>query len=248
MLTGSHANRHHRQIIMSHIPTLPPNEFAFLARMFNQDAKNYHVWSYRHWLVRHFSLWDSELPYIESLLLEDVRNNSAWNHRWFVVFCRHTDPAVHTINDLNNEPAAARSKAPAGAGGDTQAIERGDKKIKIDPAIIEREIEYAKQAIRTAPQNQSPWNYLRGVLRNQGQGLGALKDFAESFADVSREDEVRSSHALDFLADVYAAEEEEQGRERASAALELLARRFDPIRRNYWNYRRELLGVTSAKA
>lgn len=230
---------------MTHIPTLPPTEIAFLARMFNQDAKNYHVWSYRHWLVRHFSLWDSELPYIESLLQEDVRNNSAWNHRWFVVFCRYTDPAVHSIKDLNNEPAAVAT-ATALAGGDTEAIGTGNKKIKIDPAIIEREIEYAKQAIRIAPQNQSPWNYLRGVLRNQGQGLEVLKDFAESFADVSREDEVRSSHALDFLADVYAAEEEVQGRERAAAALELLARRFDPIRRNYWNYRRELLGAAAS--
>ena len=239
MLTGNLANRHHRQFIMSHLTTLPPTEIAFLARMFNQDAKNYHVWAYRHWLVRHFSLWDSELPYIESLLLEDVRNNSAWNHRWFVVFCRDTDPAVHSIQDLNNEPTAAAAKAVAGE--DTEAVGRGNKKIKINPAIIEREIEYAKQAIRAAPQNQSPWNYLRGVLRNQGQGLEGLKDFAEGFADVSREDEVRSSHALDFLADVYAAEAEEQGRERAVAALELLARRFDPIRRNYWNYRRDLM-------
>lgn len=236
------AKRHHRQFIMSNIATLPPSEIAFLARMFNQDAKNYHVWSYRHWLVRHFSLWDSELPYIESLLVEDVRNNSAWNHRWFVVFCRDTDPAVHTIQDLNNESAAGTTAA---AGVETEAIGRGNNKIKVDPATIEREIEYAKQAIRAAPQNQSPWNYLRGVLRNQGQGLEALKDFAEGFADVSREDEVRSSHALDFLADVYAAEGEEQ---RAAAALELLAQRFDPIRRNYWNYRRELLGGASVKA
>lgn len=226
---------------MNHIATFPPTEFTFLARMFNQDAKNYHVWSYRHWLVRHFSLWDSELPYIESLLLEDVRNNSAWNHRWFVVFCRDTDPAVHSIKDLNNELGAV-------AGGGTEATVTGNKKIKVDPVIIEREIEYTKQAIRKAPQNQSPWNYLRGVLRNKGQGLEALKDFAEGFADVSREDEVRSSHALDFLADVYAAEGKEQGRERAAAALELLARRFDPIRRNYWNYRRELLGLGSVKA
>lgn len=228
---------------MSHIAKLPPNELAFLMRMFNQDAKNYHVWSYRHWLVRHFSLWDSELPFIESLLFEDVRNNSAWNHRWFVVFCRDTDPAVHSINDLNNEPAAA---ATAVAGGGAETTREGNKKIKVDPAIIEREIEYAKQAIRATPQNQSPWNYLRGVLRNQGRGLAALKDFAEGFADVSREDEVRSSHALDFLADVYAAEKEEQGQERAAAALEMLARRFDPIRRNYWNYRRELLGAAAS--
>lgn len=200
---------------MSNIPTLPPTETAFLARMFTKDAKNYHVWSYRQWLVRHFSLWDSELPYVESLLEADVRNNSAWNHRWFVVFARHTDPDKHSIKN-------------------------GDADSKVEPEVIDREIEYSKAAISMAPQNQSPWNYLRGVLRNQGRLLWGMKEFAEQFADLEREDEVRSSHALDFMADVYA---EEQQKERSGKALELLARRYDPIRKNYWNYKRSLLGL-----
>ena len=59
--------------------------------MFQQDSKNYHVWSYRQWLVRHFDLWDTELPDVEELIDEDVRNNSAWNHRYFVVFGRGKD-------------------------------------------------------------------------------------------------------------------------------------------------------------
>ena len=198
---------------MSHIPTLPPNELSFLARMFAKDAKNYHVWSYRQLLVRRFSLWDSELPYIESLLQSDVRNNSAWNHRWFIVFARHTDPEKHSIKN-----------------DDTQ----------VEPEIVEREIEYTKAAILMAPQNQSPWNYLRGVLRKQRKGLVGMKAFAEQFADLEKEDEVRSSHALDLLADVYA---EEQEKERSGKALELLARRYDPIRKNYWDYRQSMLGL-----
>ena len=57
--------------------------------MFKSDAKNYHVWSYRQWLVRRFDLWDQgELGETERLIDEDLRNNSAWNHRWFVVFGR----------------------------------------------------------------------------------------------------------------------------------------------------------------
>ncbi len=188
--------------------------------MFTKDAKNYHVWSYRQWLVRHFSLWDAELPYIEELLRADVRNNSAWNHRWFVVFARHTDPEKHSIKN---------------GGADSE----------VEPEIVEREIEYTKAAILMAPQNQSPWNYLRGVLRKQGQGLLGMKGFAEQFADLEKEDEVRSSHALDFLADVYA---EEQEKERSGKALELLARRYDPIRKNYWDYRRSLLGLDQVGA
>lgn len=42
--------------------------------------------THRQWLVRRFNLWDSELGSVEELLVRDVRNNSAWNHRYFVIF------------------------------------------------------------------------------------------------------------------------------------------------------------------
>jgi protein farnesyltransferase/geranylgeranyltransferase type-1 subunit alpha len=61
-------------------------EAEFISQMFELDAKNYHVWSYRQWLVRRFNLWEEgELETTEQLIEEDVRNNSAWNHRFFLV-------------------------------------------------------------------------------------------------------------------------------------------------------------------
>lgn len=108
---------------------------------------------------------------------------------------------------------------------------------------MQREIAYTKAAIRLAPQNPSPWNYLRGILTARGTGLSDndLVSFAEEFSNVDREDEVRSTHALDFLAECYA---ERKETERAGKALEMLAERYDPIRRNYWNWRRGvILGV-----
>ncbi|KAI4217700.1 MAG: hypothetical protein LQ351_000296 [Letrouitia transgressa] len=208
---------HHRQMLMSHLTALPRTELPFLARMLSKDSKNYHVWSYRQWLVRHFSLWDAELPYIDSLIRDDVRNNSAWNHRWFVLFGQHVEPE-------------------SGLGMD----EVGNI---VDEDLIDREVAYAQEKIRLAPQNQSPWSYLRGLLRKRGS-LAECRKFAEEFADLEREDQVRSSHALDFLADCYADEE----KEKAGRALELLARRYDPIRKNYWNYRRGLLGLGRVEA
>jgi protein farnesyltransferase/geranylgeranyltransferase type-1 subunit alpha len=67
----------------------PTGEADFITNMFERDSKNYHVWSYRQWLVKRFSLWDEgELERVEQLLERDVRNNSAWNHRWFLNFGR----------------------------------------------------------------------------------------------------------------------------------------------------------------
>ena len=187
---------------MSQVPKIPPTELPFLARMFAKDAKNYHVWAYRQWLVRHFEIWDAELPCIESLIRADVRNNSAWNHRWFVNFGRE------------------------------------DGK-QIEDSIYEREILFAQSAIVQAPQNQSPWSYLMGVVKKRGDGLTQLKDFAGDFADIDKEDEVKSSHALECLATIWAKEKEVM---KATKALNLLGSKYDPIRKNYWDYRKSLLG------
>ncbi|GAA99391.1 uncharacterized protein L969DRAFT_86625 [Mixia osmundae IAM 14324] len=100
-------------------------ELPFCTRTLAIDSKNYHTWVYRHWVLSHFfgpdsacviaqaderddalrmekdvkfkdSVWQGELDYAESLLNEDLRNNSAWNHRWFVVYgSDHSNRASH---------------------------------------------------------------------------------------------------------------------------------------------------------
>lgn len=97
-----------------------------------------------------------------------------------------------------------------------------------------------------APQNQSPWNYLRGLLRYAKLPASSMKDFALEFASLDRPDEVHSSHALDLLADAYA--KEVNKKEQAAEALDLLAKKYDPIRANYWNYRKSLLEQPSVVA
>lgn len=60
-------------------------EMAFLAEIFDSDAKNYHAWTYRIWLVERFQLWEGELAFVDDQLLIDVENNSVWSYRYFLV-------------------------------------------------------------------------------------------------------------------------------------------------------------------
>ncbi|CZR57915.1 related to geranylgeranyltransferase type I alpha subunit (RAM2) [Phialocephala subalpina] len=220
---------HHRQILVEHLVQdvgsdegklreLGKSEVAFMKEMFDEDAKNYHVWSYRQWLVRKLDLWQKgEIEDCERLLREDVRNNSAWAHRFFVVF---SNPRYCTEG----------SKATEFDGG-------------IPDEILDREIEFSKAACFEAPQNQSPWNYLRGVLKKGGRKLVSLECFAGEFVKIPEkegegEEDVKSSHALDFLADAWA---EKGEREKADRALRLLGDKYDRIRKNYWDWRRALL-------
>jgi protein farnesyltransferase/geranylgeranyltransferase type-1 subunit alpha len=223
---------HHRQLLIDHIypsifsdpaalQKLADSEIEFMTQMFDEDSKNYHVWSYRQYLVRKLNLFnDVELKSIETLLRKDVRNNSAWSHRFFVVFSnpKYTTP-------------------------DSKATEHDPQ---VPDEIIDREIEFSKAATFEAPQNQSPWNYLRGVLRKGGRKLSSQECFASEFVKIpdDGEEDIRSSHALDFLADVWS----EQGKfEKADEALRLLGDKYDRIRKNYWDWRRSMLkeeGVT----
>ncbi|KAK5630842.1 hypothetical protein RRF57_006557 [Xylaria bambusicola] len=220
---------HHRQQLLDlHYPTLQSDEKAvaalaaseldFLISILEKDTKNYHVWSYRQYLVRKLGLWDSEdeMRSIELLISQDVRNNSAWSHRFFLVF---DNPKQSTPGSHSTEY---------------------DPKVPWD--IIRRELTYAEENISVAPQNQSPWNYLRGVLVKGGKPLGLVRDFAETFVHGLGEDEgkeqVRSSHALDLLADIY---KEAGEKDKADLCLRRLGERWDRIRKAYWEYRRQKL-------
>ncbi|TVY82949.1 Mevalonate kinase [Lachnellula suecica] len=214
---------HHRQLLIDTLyPTLSPadlkvledSERNFMTQMFSLDAKNYHVWSYRSHLCRKLNMFnESELRSLEELLRRDVRNNSAWSHRFFVVF---SDPSYSTP--------------------DSKATEHDPK---IPEEILDREIEFGKAATFEAPQNQSPWNYLRGVLKKGDRPLASLECFAGEFVKIGEgEEDVRSSHALDFLADAWA---EKGENEKADKALRLLGDKYDRIRKNYWEWKRASL-------
>lgn len=64
-----------------------------------------------------------------------------------------------------------------------------------------------------------------------------IKKTASFYAPLDNPDKIKSSHALDLLAGIYA--EESGQREQALMALDFLAKKYDPIRANYWNYRAE---------
>lgn len=231
---------HHRQVLMSsreNFPTLPSGELDFLMEMFKQDAKNYHVWTYRHWLVRHFRLWDEprEIQDVDFLLAQDLRNNSAWNHRFMLRFGPRSD-----------EPDAGMPNSTA------PPPEKGRLAV-VDEDLVDAELEYAKAKLIRAPENRSPWAYARGALRAAGRPLSEWKEFVKKFVLEESENgkvvdvEVKSSHAVEWLADVYA-EEGESTTAEAVRMFTLLKDKYDPIRKNYWDYRIRMIAPTQISA
>ncbi len=78
--------------------------------------------------------------------------------------------------------------------------------------IVDREVRFAQDKTYLAPQNQSPWNYLKGVLIKGGRKLATVEPFVLEFVkDIGTETEdVKSTHALDLLSEIYAEREKER--------------------------------------
>jgi len=197
---------------------LAKGELALTAKIFEDDSKNYHAWSYRQWVNAYFDLWSLELDYLDQLLTSDIRNNSAWNHRFYVIF-RLKKP----LEWLNSNPEAAVT-------------------------LINQEIEFALQKIKVAPNNESPWKYLRGttgdisLLFEYGPKHPNLYQLSSllNFCNKLREGNILSPHLLSLLADIYTLQNNQT---EAIKLYELLADKIDSIHRKYWNYRKSQISA-----
>lgn len=90
-------------------------ELAYVATVLAVDGKNYHAWSHRQWILKSLLLsllpgneetWEKELTYTEELIEQDIRNNSAWNQRWFVTHRGGTSKANAEMASNSNEAVA----------------------------------------------------------------------------------------------------------------------------------------------
>lgn len=146
-------------------------------------------------------LYNKEIEFVDHLLIDDVRNNSAWNQRYFVIN-NHLG-----WSDMN----------------------------------VQKEICYALEKIKFVKNNESAWNYLRGVMLHDKRGLSG-NAVVTSFCEELYKNKCRSPYLLAFLIDICdeACKKGEQTcLHNAARAIELcqaLATKYDKIRSKYWNY------------
>ena len=209
--------------------------------------KNYQIWHHRNLIVDKLNSCEGEAEFVERMFELDAKNYHVWSYRQWLVkrfglwekgeleFTeRMLEKDVRNNSAWNHRWFIVNGQEADGVAGVTDAKTR------------ERELEFAKKATAKAPQNQSPWNYVRGIVRASKMPLAGLKDFTSQYASLQSPDAIRSSHALDLMADILA--EEEDSKHEAAEALSLLATKYDPIRKNYWEYRISQLGLSSAAA
>ncbi|ANZ73998.1 BA75_01666T0 [Komagataella pastoris] len=180
-------------------------EYPLLDIMIEQDSKNYHVWSHRRWLVEKFNLYRTqrELEFTNDKINLDVRNNSAWNHRFLVQF------------------------------GDIVSNSRYDEKYLRDEIIL------TKDKIDLCPENSSSWNYLQAVYKKFSEilSIDELNSFTIQYTHLVENPRVISTQALELTAEIY----QKSDKNKSEEIYELLSTTYDPIRKNYWGFCKNLL-------
>ncbi len=172
---------------------------------------------------------------VNTLINDDVRNNSAWNQRWFVSHRGRGHGHGHGLQSSNS-------------------FDMEKAKIEISYAISKAAID---------PYNESPWRYFIAIIREQLKKLtnndrsssttstsstSSFHSFLlecetkvlktkEEFENSYNKDGKECTHLLSAYIDILEMKGDEESCKIASDLCLDLALRYDTVRKKYWNMR-----------
>lgn len=204
-------------------------ELQWTAEMALEHPKNYQIWNYRRDICTMLRDGSAEKEFCAMSFHVDAKNYHAWAHRqWAVKTFDLWDGELEFVDNMlrddvrNNSAWNHRWVVLNHTLGLATREER------------EREVAYTLEQIARAVHNESPWNYLRGLIRGHEATFAAhLKEHLQQIMGTSPE----CIFAAALLVDLYAKEGTEDALESASKLLETLMNETDCVRKAYWHFR-----------
>jgi len=212
-------------------------ELEYSGEVIKDNPKNYQVWHHRRVIVEWMKDPSKELRLTEKILAMDAKNYHAWQHRQW---------AIKTYNLFDDELVYVDRLISDDVRNNSAWNQRFFvlKHTGFTPEVLQREINYVMNRIRFVKNNESTWNFLRGLLQ---QGDGTMDQFPEvaEFCEELYTSGVRSPFLIAFLIDMY--EEKCIRRDSDSDNIEelitkvlgyctMMATDVDKIREKYWDY------------
>lgn len=226
-------------------------ELEFLERLAQDHPKSYQIWHYRQVIIEKLGDPMSEFEFIRNALDDDSKNYHTWSYRqWLVRHFNLWDGEISYVEELIDRDIRNNS-----AWNHRFFVSFHDKKPdEISPDITQREITFAKDKIALAPNNPSPWNYLRGVIDKTNTPFSVHEEFCRKYTGLDQSDQtddlqgagVVSAQALGFLVEIYD-DKKQRGKltkadlDQLDDIFDLLSTRHDRIRSKYWKYRKSTL-------
>lgn len=224
---------HYRRLLLKDLGVDLHGELDYIQRVIEDNPKNYQVWHHRRVVVEWLRDGSGEKAFTEVILDMDAKNYHAWQHRqWALQEFDLWEGELEFVDQLLRDDLRNNSAW-------NQRFFLISRTVGFDDEeVVSRECAYAMAYIRKAPHNESPWNYLRGVLDAAGGstvGRPDVRDFCES---LYTEDKCRVAYLLAFLVDSLAERlvAEPKLLPQAVALCHTLAQEQDVIRKEYWNF------------
>lgn len=220
-------------------------ELRYISDVIRKHSKNYQVWHHRKLVVEGLGDASEEKKFTAEILNRDDKNYHCWQHRqWVISTFKLWDDELDFTADLISEDIRNNSAW-------NQRYFVVNNTTGFTEEVIDKELVFTIHRIQQCPNNESPFNYLRGILAKVGLNYSPL--VIESCEGLIQNPGPKvSPHAAAFLID---ADEElvelggdQMHRDRLHRALALcdkLATEWDSIRVNYWNYRLQNLQAKS---
>ncbi|KAG5682933.1 hypothetical protein PVAND_012251 [Polypedilum vanderplanki] len=215
------------------------DELQYIAEVIEDNPKNYQVWHHRRVIVEWLNDASKELDLTEKILDLDAKNYHAWQHRQW---------AIETFNLFDNELAFIDKLIAADVRNNSAWNQRFFvlKHLGLTPETVQREIHYAMNRIRLIKNNESSWNFLKGLLEYGDFSISQFPD-VETFTEELYNSGNRSPYLLAFLVDMYTEktlhiyetnsyDDPEVYARKVVELCEMLANHYDTIRYKYWKY------------
>ena len=205
-------------------------ELDYISAVLREDGKNYHAWTHRQWCVNGIAahnsnnitasaeLWEKEFVLAQQWIQRDRRNNSAWNHRWFVTHRGQVQHRALSVEDAHAELMYVVHSPDVALVGDPN----NESPWRYYVAVVKEQI-YALQDGATV---------MRLLCRAREDIVGVRNQIAAL---------EKAPNATAALIDVLEWQGEADAIRQAMDLCHVLANEHDVIRRKYWNFRAQQL-------
>jgi len=229
----------YRRQLLFHLGSDLNEELAFVGRMIREHPKNYQVWEHRRLIVERSGFNSNELSFLAEQIQADSKNYHSWQYRqWLLKTFEFWSGELIYVDQLLDEDVRNNS-----AWNQRYFVISHTTGFKDE--IIERELDYVERRIRSYPDNESAWNYLRGItrLRSSNDDQRVFNFCQQLYTDNFEKDTLNAqqwrhllAYMIELLIDDDVEERRKSNKERIINLCDKLATQIDPIRSKYWHY------------
>lgn len=237
----------YRKKILRNISYDPRKELCWIEELIRENPKNLYAWEHRRSIANlnlNYCDADTELELTENVLELDPKSYHAWQHRQWTI-------QTHKFSNfglMTSEMKFANRMIQEDVRNNSAWNQRFfiiKQRGKIDFIFVKNEFSYVISKLKIAIDNESTWNYLRGLL-NLFKDLKKLPHYQEFIDFVDNEFYEKKNinrHLIAFIIDTkiemileFHESNEMVQTEKVLQLCNLMAEKFDPLRKNYWKF------------